>query len=111
MAEVFRARAIRAHGVEKIVAIKRILPSFRETPYFESRFIAEARVAISLGHANIVQVFDFGRLGRSLYLAMELVDGPDLRTLIEAARRGPGGTLPIAVVLQIGMGLAKGLDH
>src|SRR5262245_5495827 len=109
MAEVFRARAFGAHGFEKPLAIKRILPDLALDPEFENRFIAEAKLAVALTHANIVQVFDFGRFGGSLFIAMEFVDGPDLAALLKAfaERSRP---MPTAPALHIAMELAKGLD-
>ena len=82
MAEVFLAKAYGAHGFEKTLAIKRILPELASDPEFAARFIAEAKVAVRLSHANIVQVFDFGRIGESLFIAMEFVDGLDLAALL-----------------------------
>src|SRR5262249_40981352 len=73
MAEVFLAKAHGAHGSEKTLAIKRILPELARDPEFEARFIAEAKVAVKLSHANVVQVLDFGRIGESLFIAMEYV--------------------------------------
>src|SRR5262249_27415050 len=85
MAEGFRAKAQGAHGFEKVLAIKRILPALAADDEFTARFIDEAKLAVELSHANIVQVFDFGRFGGSLYLAMEYVDGTDLATLLKTA--------------------------
>src|SRR5580765_2691104 len=85
MAEVFLAKAYGAHGFEKTLAIKRILPELARDPEFEERFIAEAKVAVKLSHTNIVQVFDFGRFAGSLFIAMEFIDGLDLAALL---RRG-----------------------
>jgi serine/threonine protein kinase len=82
MAEVFLAKAYGAHGFEKTLAIKRILPELANDPEFAARFIAEAKVAVRLSHANVVQVFDFGRIGESLFIAMEFVDGLDLAALL-----------------------------
>ncbi|HEX7835975.1 MAG TPA: serine/threonine-protein kinase [Kofleriaceae bacterium] len=82
MAEVFLAKAYGAHGFEKTLAIKRILPELASDPEFAARFIAEAKVAVRLSHANVVQVFDFGRIGESLFIAMEFVDGLDLAALL-----------------------------
>ena len=109
MAEVFRAKAHRAHGFEKVLAVKRILPRLAQQPEFERRFIAEAKLAVSLSHANLVQVFDFGRAGGSLYIAMELVDGPDLRALLERCRAA-GRPLPVGAALHVAMSLCRGLD-
>src|SRR5882672_5642757 len=82
MAEVFLAKAYGAHGFEKTLAIKRILPELASDPEFAARFIAEAKVAVKLSHANVVQVFDFGRIGESLFIAMEFVDGLDLAAML-----------------------------
>ena len=110
MAEVFRARASGAHGFEKILAIKRILPDLARDPEFERRFIAEAKLTVALTHANIVQVHDFGRMGGTLYLAMEFVDGPDLAALLRALR-DRDEPAPIGPALHIAIELAKGLDY
>src|SRR5689334_24973196 len=93
MAEVFLAKAYGAHGFEKTLAIKRILPELASDPEFEERFIAEAKLAVKLSHANVVQVFDFGRVGATLFLVLEYVDGLDLAALLSryraAGRRVP----------------------
>jgi tRNA A-37 threonylcarbamoyl transferase component Bud32 len=109
MAEVFKAKAYGSHGFEKLLAIKRILPDLAKDPEFENRFISEAKLAVALTHANVVQVFDFGRAEGSLYIAMEYVDGPDLAALLKAyADRGL--QVPVGPALHISMELLKGLD-
>jgi serine/threonine protein kinase len=88
MAEVFRARLVGAEGFSRAVALKRVAPALSEDERFASLFIAEARIAALLTHPNIVSVLDFDRDEDGvLFLAMELVDGPDLRRLAAAARR------------------------
>jgi tRNA A-37 threonylcarbamoyl transferase component Bud32 len=109
MAEIFRAKAHGAHGFEKTLAIKRILPDLARDAEFETRFIAEAKLAVALTHANLVQIFDFGRFAGSLYIAMEYVDGPDLgRVLKAAAERGE--TVPLGAAMHVAMEVCKGLD-
>ncbi|HEX4405528.1 MAG TPA: serine/threonine-protein kinase [Polyangia bacterium] len=109
MAEIFRAKAHGAHGFEKTLAIKRILPDLARDAEFERRFIAEAKLAVTLTHANIVQIFDFGRFAGSLYIAMEYVDGPDLGRFLKAASaRGEG--VPLGAAMHIAMEMCKGLD-
>ncbi len=85
MAEIFRART-NTEGFQKQVCIKRILPHFLQEPGFESMFRDEAALAARLQHANIVQVFDFGEVDGTLFLAMELIDGVDLKHLLEWSR-------------------------
>ncbi|HTA17702.1 MAG TPA: serine/threonine-protein kinase, partial [Polyangia bacterium] len=109
MAEIFRAKAHGAHGFEKTLAIKRILPDLARDAEFERRFIAEAKLAVTLTHANIVQIFDFGRFAGSLYIAMEYVDGPDLGRFLKAAD-AHGEGVPLGAAMHIAMEMCKGLD-
>jgi serine/threonine protein kinase len=110
MAEVFRAVFSGAAGFEKQVALKRILPIFDGAQDFVSMFVDEARIASSLTHVNVVQVFDFGEHDGSYYLAMELIDGVDLGRLREAAARR-GLRLPVAVAAFIVAEAARGLAY
>jgi serine/threonine protein kinase len=109
MAEVFRAVAYGAHGFEKTLAIKRILPELARDPEFEERFIGEAKLAVKLTHANVVQVLDFGRLSGTLFIAMELVDGLDLAALLRRYRE-LGCLLPVPAAFHIAVEIARGLD-
>ena len=109
MAEVFLAKAYGAHGFEKTLAIKRILPELARDPEFEERFIAEAKVAVRLSHTNVVQVFDFGRMAGTLFIAMEYVDGLDLAALLRRLKQR-GERIPVTAAFQIAIELARGLD-
>ncbi|WP_394825314.1 serine/threonine-protein kinase PknK [Pendulispora albinea] len=60
MAEVFKAKSFGVEGFEKILVIKRILPELSRSKEFVDMFIHEAKLAVRLSHANIVQVFDLG---------------------------------------------------
>lgn len=108
MAEIFRAKAHGAHGFEKTLAIKRILPDLARDAEFEHRFIAEAKLAVTLTHANVVQIFDFGRFAGSLYIAMEYVDGLDLGRFLKGA--GEHGGVPLGAAMHVAMEMCKGLD-
>ena len=110
MAEVFLAKAYGAHGFEKTLAIKRILPDLARDPEFEARFIAEAKVAVKLSHTNIVQVLDFGRFAESLFIAMEYVDGLDLAAFLRRYK-DEGRRVPITAAFQIAIEIARGLDY
>ncbi|MDB4959951.1 MAG: serine/threonine protein kinase [Myxococcales bacterium] len=109
MAEVFLAKAYGAHGFEKTLAIKRILPELARDPEFEARFIAEAKVAVKLSHANVVQVFDFGRIGESLFIAMEFVDGLDLAQL-NRKYKDEGRLIPLPAAFHIAIEIIRALD-
>ena len=86
MAEVFRAKVYGVEGFEKSIAIKRILPAFSSDPAFVDMFVREARLTVQLTHSNIVQVFELGKIGDRYYIAMELVDGWDLRTVVRQSK-------------------------
>ena len=109
MAEVFRAKATGAHGFEKTLAIKRILPDLARDPEFEQRFINEAKLAVKLSHANVVQVFDFGRFAGSLFIAMEYVEGLDLAAFLKVYRNRDD-SVTIASALYIAIEMARGLN-
>ena len=109
MAEVFLAKAYGAHGFEKTLAIKRILPELASDPEFAARFIAEAKVAVKLSHANVVQVFDFGRIGESLFIAMEFVDGLDLAAMLRKFK-DEKRQVPLPAAFHIAIEIVRALD-
>jgi len=82
MAEVFRAKKKGVEGFEKIVAIKRILPHLSHNQGFVEMFIDEAKMAAGLSHPNITQIFELGKIEETYFIAMEYVDGVDLRTIL-----------------------------
>src|SRR5581483_9314825 len=104
MAEVFKAKSYGVEGFEKILVIKRILPELARSKDFVDMFVHEAKLAVRLSHANIVQVFDLGRApggdaasgqgADAYYMAMEYVHGFDLATVLSRARR-THTTLPV----------------
>jgi len=108
MAEVFAARHFGAEGFVKSVAIKRILPHYCEDPEFVRLFINEATLAAELRHANIVQIHDFDHVEGSYYIAMELVQGRDLRRVLRAADEA-GRRLPVEVGVHVVAECLKGL--
>jgi serine/threonine-protein kinase len=87
MAEVFLAKAAGPMGFEKTLVLKRILPQLAEDPQFIEMFLSEARLAAQLNHPSIVQIFDFGESEGAYYLAMEYIDGPNLRMLAKKAHQ------------------------
>ncbi|NUN13767.1 MAG: serine/threonine protein kinase [Myxococcales bacterium] len=87
MAEIFRAKSLGAEGFEREIVIKRILPSFSADDNFVTMFVDEARLAAKLHHANIVQIFDFDKADGTYYIAMEYIEGTDLRRILERCRQ------------------------
>lgn len=106
MAEAFVAVRRGPAGFEQRVCIKRILPAYEGDQDFVASFLAEARTSASLRHANIVQVLDFGAHGGSHYLALELIDGLDLRALVQRDL-----TLDAELVVLIACEVASALAH
>ncbi len=109
MGEIFLAKHGLA-GFEKLCVIKKVLPSLAEDDQFISRFIDEAGVAIKLQHVNVAQVFEVGRVGDEYFLALEYVEGRDLRrtlTLLNRAHR----RLPVDLALFIAREMAQGLAY
>ena len=96
MAELFRARPRGGDPPQKVVAIKRILPHLSTNVEFIRMFINEAKVATQLGHPNIAQVFDLGKANGLYYIAMELVHGKDLRSVLRKIKEF---SLPMPEVL------------
>jgi serine/threonine protein kinase len=110
MAELFLARTTGEHGYEKIVALKRILASHAEDDQFIAMFLAEARLAATLHHPNIVQVHDVGDENGAYFFTMEYVFGQDVRKILRAVQGRPDG-LPLELVLTIIAGTAAGLHY
>src|SRR3954471_21510694 len=83
MGVVYRAEHLH---LGRAVAFKLLAPGHPER--FRQRFMRESRVAASLSHPNIVTVYDAGESDGALWIAMQMVDGTDLRKLLrEGARR------------------------
>ncbi len=102
MATVYRARQT---SMDRDVAIKVIKPDLAETADFVARFQREARIIASLGHANILKVFDYGQHGDLVYLVMELLPGGNLADLIHQ------GPLPLDKVSRFLDQIAAALDY
>lgn len=87
MAELFKARVIGAHGFEKPIVVKRILPHLASDPQFVAMFIDEAKITARLQHPKIVQVLALGTEGDQPFIAMEFVDGMDVLGLLRQCKR------------------------
>ncbi len=110
MAETFIAVRRGPEGFEQRVCLKRILPTLGQDPEFTRQFSSEARIAAALRHGNIVQVLDFGEQNGTYFQALELVDGLDLRGLLERVC-GEGSGLSPVLVVYLGVEIANALDY
>ncbi len=109
MGELFLAAAGEHGGMEKLCVVKTLL-SDSDGAELRRRFFDEARVVVRLNHANLVQVFDVGSVGGELYLAMELIEGKDLRAVwnrcAQLQRR-----IPVDLAVYVVRELLRGLSY
>ncbi len=110
MAEVFKAKVMGVEGFERIVALKRILPHIAEDEEFITMFIDEAKIAVQLQHANIAQIFDLGKVDDAYFIALEYVQGRDLRGIFDDLRKHRQ-TMPLPQVCYVIMQVCEGLDY
>lgn len=108
MAEAFEAVREGPGGFVQRVCIKRVLPALEGSGELARLFLREARLAASLSHRNITSVVDFGQDRGTHYLALELVEGMDLRALL---KRMPGRRLPVQVAVLVATEIAEALEH
>ncbi len=108
MGELFLA-ASGDRGFEKPCVVKKVLHNLDDAGVHR-RFLDEAKVVVRLNHANLVQVFDAGRVNDEYYLAMELVEGKDLRAVwnrcAQLHRR-----IPVDVAIFVIREVLRGLDY
>jgi serine/threonine protein kinase len=110
MAELYIARVRGVAGFEKTVVLKRILPQVATDGGVVQMFLDEARLAATLQHPNIADVYDVGEVDGSPFFTMEYVHGQDVRS-IRSATRKRGEVLPLAMALAIVHGTASALDY
>jgi serine/threonine protein kinase len=79
MGEVWRAHDT---TIDRVVALKVLLPHFAQDPEFEQRFRREARAAARLDDPHVVPIYDVGEIDGRLYVTMRLIDGVDLQTVL-----------------------------
>ena len=110
MGEVWRAYD---NEIDRVVALKMLLPHISQDPDYEKRFRREARAAARLDDPHVVPIYDVGEIDGRLYVTMRLIDGTDLHTLLES---GPLDThRAVAIIEQIASALQRahrtGLVH
>jgi serine/threonine protein kinase len=110
MARIYIGRSTGIGSFERHVVLKLITPERANDHTAVQMFLDEARLAASLNHQNVAQVFEVGEDGGIHYLAMEYVHGQDLRALL--AKAGSQGTrIPLELALTVVAGAAAGLNH
>ncbi len=110
MAELFLARALGPEGFQKLVVLKKILPEYADNERFVQLFLDEARLAASLDHPNIVNVFGMGTLGSDYFFAMEFVHGKDVSSVLSKNFK-TGANLTIDHAVSIALQIAGALHY
>jgi serine/threonine protein kinase len=110
MADIFLCRARGIQGFEKLAIIKRVRQDRALDKKMVDLFLDEARLAASLQHPNIVQVFEFGIVEGSYFLAMEYVHGEDVHSLLMRMRETEAA-IALPEVLAIVVGVCQGLQY
>jgi len=111
MADIYRARSTDELGVVREVVVKVVLPELAHSERLTELLISEAKLASRLDHPNVIRVENLGRADDdTLYIAMEWMDGLDLRDLLrQCARRSVA--LPIDISLFVVREILRGLDY
>jgi serine/threonine protein kinase len=110
MAEIFLARVSGLPGFTKMVVIKRILPQLATKSDFIEMFLDEARIAATLQHPNVVQMYDVGVVDGNYFIAMEYLHGEDVRSLQKTLWKREE-KVPLEHALNIVIGVCSGLHY
>jgi serine/threonine protein kinase len=110
MAEVYRAVTHGVEGFRRTFVVKRILAEKAASPSFIKMFCEEARISALLHHQNVVQVYDFGNVGGSYFLAMEFLPGKDLSSLLRVLRAAKAA-VPPGLAAYVAREAANGLHY
>ena len=111
MAELFLALHRSVAGFEKLIVIKRILPSMTEDQGFVDMLLHEARIAATLSHPNVVQIFDVGQIEGSYFIAMEHIHGEDIQSIVRAMKKKGLNEFPLEHTLAVAIGMCAGLAY
>ncbi|MCB0412390.1 MAG: serine/threonine protein kinase, partial [Bdellovibrionales bacterium] len=108
MAEVFLA--VHRENLDRLLALKRILPEFSDNTDFISHFQKEAYIAKQLKHPHVVDVLDSGVERHQLYLTMEFIEGKSLADLLSILHK-KGETFPVELVPTLALQVAAALNY
>jgi len=107
MAEIFRAVDTQSGA---LCAVKRILPEIADDEEFIRMFRDEAKIVGQLEHPNICRILDLGKVDSDWFLAMQYVEGFDLRVIFDRANK-LGASLDLAFTLHVFMKVCEGLEY
>src|SRR5690349_20195735 len=109
-AAVYRANVRGEAGFERLVAIKRILPHMAGDRDFVDTFVREAKTVARLTHAAICPIYELGKVGESLYMAIEYIQGKDLGTVMRRLQENDR-TVPPVIAAWVAARLCEALDY
>lgn len=109
MAQVDLAQKSYFGQMKKLMALKRILPQFSESKDFRELFESEAKILLQFNHPHLVQFYDYGLQNNQLYIAMEYIQGRNLKQLWSELN-SQQKKFPLEVALCIAMDVAEGLS-
>ncbi|MFP6684765.1 MAG: serine/threonine-protein kinase [Polyangiaceae bacterium] len=110
MADIYLARVKSDFGASRLVVIKEVLPHLRDDDHFADMLIQEAKLAAQLSHANIITVEDLGRHDGTIYIAMEYLEGIDLRDVLRQCSKRKI-RLPLGYSLTVMCEVLRALDY
>jgi serine/threonine-protein kinase len=110
MADIYLAQADTGLGGSRLVVIKEVLPALAHSAEFAEMLVSEAKLAAKLSHANVVKVEDLGRADGALFIAMEYVEGIDLREMLRRCAKHKVA-LPVEFSLRVVIEALRGLDY
>src|SRR5438552_2200981 len=110
MAEVHHARQTGPDGFDRACVVKTMHATLASDPEIVEMFLEEARLTARLTHPHIAQVYDFGKIDAAYYLAMELVDGPSLHSVVKSHVMRKQG-VPLGPALRMISQAAQALDY
>jgi serine/threonine protein kinase len=110
MAEVFLGKSLGASGVNKFLAVKRILPQYSDKREFIDMFKEEAKIAVNLNHGSVVSIYEFGIERGQFYLVMEYVEGRNLRQVLNELKK-KDQQFSVEQIVYMVKEVSAGLDH
>ena len=109
MATVYEAEQLGPAGFAKRIALKVIHPQFAQRHEFVQLFIDEAKLSANLMHGNVVQIYQLGEVEGDFFIAMEFIQGPTVRTMIDRHRQ-LGEPIPPTLAAYIASRVCRALD-
>src|SRR5258706_5666628 len=110
MAQIYLARQTGLGSFERHVVLKTITRERASDQRFVTMFLDEAKLAATLNHQNIAQVYEVDQADGAYFMAMEYVHGENARAILETTLRR-GWTIPLELAVTIISGAAAGLHH